>query len=65
MRVYIATGSPRLLPTLGAVPRVEQSEVWIGNSGVSCRRIEPLAAAWFTHPPLPTGLGVIAQPGPS
>jgi hypothetical protein len=41
MRVHIATGSPCLLPMLGTVPAVEQSEIWGESSGVIRRRRKP------------------------
>jgi hypothetical protein len=66
MKVHSATGSPSLLPTVSAVPTVEQSEGWVERSGLIRRRKKPPGSLLVHAPPfLPTGLGMIAQPGPS
>jgi hypothetical protein len=40
MRVYIATRSPRFFSTLGTVPAVEKSEIWVESYRWIRRRIK-------------------------
>jgi hypothetical protein len=65
MRVHIATGSPCLLPMLGTVPAVEQSEIWGESSGVIRRRRKPPGSPEVHSPPLSTSREVIVDPEPS
>jgi hypothetical protein len=51
MKVHSATGSPSLLPTVSAVPTVEQSEGWVERSGLIRRRKKPPGSLLVHAPP--------------
>jgi hypothetical protein len=57
MRVYIATRSPRFFSTLGTVPAVEKSEIWVESYRWIRRRIKPPGSPEVHSPPLYQSLG--------
>jgi hypothetical protein len=53
MRVHSENVRPRLLPTLGAVPAVAQSGVWVESAGWIRRRLKPPGSLVVHSPLLP------------